>query len=133
MILQTLKKILEGAGYQTLAINEPMRGVAKLIENQPDIIILDLVMPNASGYSVCKFLRQTSVFEKTPIIVLTSRDTLIDRNRAKLVGASDFLGKPPDPEKTLALIEKYLEEAAEKNQTEAGETHVSGNVSGSAL
>lgn len=113
VVLQTLKKILEGAGYQILAINEPMRGVAKLIENQPDVIILDLVMPNASGYSVCKFLRQTSVFEKTPIIVLTSRDTLIDRNRAKLVGASDFLGKPPDPEKTLAIVEKYLEEAAE--------------------
>lgn len=113
VILQTLKKILEGAGYQTIGISEPMRGVAKLIENQPDVIILDLVMPNASGYSVCKFLRQTSVFEKTPIIVLTSRDTLIDRNRAKLVGASDFLGKPPDPEKTIALIEKYMEEAAE--------------------
>ncbi|OKH19818.1 response regulator [[Limnothrix rosea] IAM M-220] len=131
VILQTLKKILEGAGYQTLAINEPMRGVAKLIENQPDIIILDLVMPNASGYSVCKFLRQTSVFEKTPIIVLTSRDTLIDRNRAKLVGASDFLGKPPDPEKTIALIEKYLEEIAEQGQT--GEASLSAEVSSSAL
>lgn len=133
VILQTLKKILEGAGYQVLAINEPMRGVAKLIENQPDIIILDLVMPNASGYSVCKFLRQTSVFEKTPIIVLTSRDTLIDRNRAKLVGASDFLGKPPDPEKTLALVEKYLEEAAEQTNSTPDETHFNANVSGSPL
>ncbi|MBV5261058.1 response regulator [Synechococcus moorigangaii CMS01] len=118
VILQTLRKILESAGYRTIGISEPMRGVAKLIESQPDIIILDLVMPNASGYSVCKFLRQTSVFEKTPIIVLTSRDTLIDRNRAKLVGASDFLGKPPDPEKTIALIEKYLDEVAEQgNET----------------
>ena len=133
VILQTLKKILEGAGYQTLAINEPMRGVAKLIENQPDIIILDLVMPNASGYSVCKFLRQTSVFEKTPIIVLTSRDTLIDRNRAKLVGASDFLGKPPDPEKTIALIEKYLEEIAEQGDAEADEASLNPEVSSSAL
>lgn len=124
VILQTLKKILEGAGYQTIGINEPMRGVAKLIESQPDVIILDLVMPNASGYSVCKFLRQTSVFEKTPIIVLTSRDTLIDRNRAKLVGASDFLGKPPDPEKTVALVEKYLEEVAE-TQSKSAEPEVS--------
>lgn len=119
VILQTLRKILESAGYRTIGISEPMRGVAKLIESQPDIIILDLVMPNASGYSVCKFLRQTSVFEKTPIIVLTSRDTLIDRNRAKLVGASDFLGKPPDPEKTIALIEKYLDETAEQGNDSA--------------
>ncbi|BAW97725.1 two component response regulator [[Synechococcus] sp. NIES-970] len=119
VILQTLRKILESAGYRTIGISEPMRGVAKLIESQPDIIILDLVMPNASGYSVCKFLRQTSVFEKTPIIVLTSRDTLIDRNRAKLVGASDFLGKPPDPEKTIALIERYLDEVGEQGSDSA--------------
>lgn len=132
VILQTLKKILEGAGYRTLAISEPMRGVAKLIENQPDVIILDLVMPNASGYSVCKFLRQTSVFEKTPIIVLTSRDTLIDRNRAKLVGASDFLGKPPDPEKTLALVEKYLEEVAEQAEQD-GKSEVGSEISSPAL
>lgn len=132
VILQTLKKILEGAGYRTLAISEPMRGVAKLIENQPDVIILDLVMPNASGYSVCKFLRQTSVFEKTPIIVLTSRDTLIDRNRAKLVGASDFLGKPPDPEKTIALVEKYLEEAAEQAEQES-KSEINPEISSPAL
>lgn len=132
VILQTLKKILEGAGYRTISISEPMRGVAKLIENQPDVIILDLVMPNASGYSVCKFLRQTSVFEKTPIIVLTSRDTLIDRNRAKLVGASDFLGKPPDPEKTIALVEKYLEEVAEQAE-EANQPDVSSKLSSPAL
>jgi len=133
VILQTLKKILEGAGYQTLAINEPMRGVAKLIENQPDIIILDLVMPNASGYSVCKFLRQTSVFEKTPIIVLTSRDTLIDRNRAKLVGASDFLGKPPDPEKTIALVEKYLEVANELANQNDDDLSLDSSISSPAL
>lgn len=132
VILQTLKKILEGAGYRTLAISEPMRGVAKLIENQPDVIILDLVMPNASGYSVCKFLRQTSVFEKTPIIVLTSRDTLIDRNRAKLVGASDFLGKPPDPDKTIALVEKYLEEVAEQAKQDS-KSDVSSELSNPAL
>lgn len=116
VVLQTLKKILEDGGYQTMTIQEPMRGVAQLIESQPDIIFLDLVMPNASGYSVCKFLRQTSVFEKTPIIVLTSRDTIIDRNRAKLVGASDFLGKPPDPQKTLAVIEKHLKAREEEEK-----------------
>lgn len=116
VVLQTLKKILEPAGYETIGIQEPMRGVAQLIENQPDLIILDLVMPNASGYSVCKFLRQTSVFEKTPIIVLTSRDTIIDRNRAKLVGATDFLGKPPDPEKTLQLVQKHLKSTKKESE-----------------
>ncbi|NES81600.1 MAG: response regulator [Moorea sp. SIO2B7] len=108
VVAETLRKILEPAGYKILSIQEPMRGIAQLIEHKPDLIFLDLMMPNANGYSVCKFLRQTSVFDKTPIIVLTSRDTLIERNRVKLVGASDFLGKPPEKEKTLELVQKYL-------------------------
>lgn len=116
VVLQTLKTILEPAGYQTICIQEPMRGVSKLVEHMPDLIILDLVMPNVNGYSVCKFLRQTTVFEKTPIVVLTSRDTVIDRNRAKLVGASDFLAKPPTAERTLEVISCQLEIASHENQ-----------------
>jgi two-component system, chemotaxis family, response regulator PixG len=113
MIAQTIKKIVEPLGYEILSIEEPMRGFAQLLESKPDLIFLDLIMPTANGYSVCKFLRKTSIFEKTPIIILTSRDTLLDRNRAKLVGASDFLGKPPDPEKTIQMIQKYLKPEAE--------------------
>ncbi len=108
VIFEVLRKIIEPEGYNLLCIQEPMRGFGQLIDQKPDLIFLDLIMPTANGYSVCKFLRKTSVFEKTPIIILTSRDTLIDRNRAKLVGASDFLGKPPDQYKTLAILEKYL-------------------------
>lgn len=108
VIFEVLRKIIEPEGYNLLCIQEPMRGFGQLIDQKPDLIFLDLIMPTANGYSVCKFLRKTSAFEKTPIIILTSRDTLIDRNRAKLVGASDFLGKTPDQYKTLAMLEKYL-------------------------
>lgn len=113
LIAQTLREILEPAGYRILAIQEPMRGFAQLLEQKPALIFLDLIMPNASGYDVCKFLRKTSAFEQTPVIVLTSRDTLIDRNRAKLAGANDFLGKPPSPEKTLKMVHKYLRPSSE--------------------
>jgi len=108
LIFEVLRNIIEPNGYELLCIQEPMRGFGQLIERKPDLIFLDLIMPTANGYSVCKFLRKTTIFEKTPIIILSSRDTLIDRNRAKLVGASDFLGKPPDQDKTLAILDKYL-------------------------
>ncbi|ACK72155.1 response regulator receiver protein [Gloeothece citriformis PCC 7424] len=103
-----MKKILQPAGYKILSIQEPMAGFAQLIEHKPDLILLDLNMPNANGYSICKFLRETPVFGKTPIIILTAQDTVIDRAKAKLVGATDFISKPPNPQELLLMIEKYL-------------------------
>ena len=65
-------------------------------------------MPNASGYSVCKFLRESPVFENTPIVILTAQDGNIDRVKAKLAGATDFVNKPPEAKTLIPLIKKYL-------------------------
>jgi chemotaxis family two-component system response regulator PixG len=108
VLAHTLKKILMQGGYQMLSIPEPMRGFGQLIEHKPDLILLDLLLPNADGYSICKFLRETPVFKETPIIILTAKNTQIDRVRAQLVGATGFLGKPPQPEELLQMIQKYL-------------------------
>jgi chemotaxis family two-component system response regulator PixG len=108
VLAHTLKKILMSGGYQMLSIPEPMRGFGQLIEHKPDLILLDLLLPNADGYSICKFLRETPVFKETPIIILTAKNTQIDRVRAQLVGATGFLGKPPQPQELLQMIQKYL-------------------------
>ena len=108
VLAHTLKTILLPAGYQALIIPEPMRGFSQLIEHKPDLILLDLHLPNADGYSICKFLRETPVFKKTPIIILTAKNTEIDRFRAKQAGATEFLGKPPQPKELLQILEKYL-------------------------
>jgi chemotaxis family two-component system response regulator PixG len=108
VLAYTLKKILRPAGYEVLIILEPMRGFSELIEHKPDLILLDLHLPNADGYSICKFLRETPVFKKTPIIILTARNTQIDRFRAKQAGATEFLGKPPQSKELLQMVEKYL-------------------------
>ncbi len=108
VLAHTLKKILIPAGYQMLSIPEPMRGFAELIEHKPDLILLDLLLPNADGYSICKFLRDTPIFKNTPIIILTGQDTPIDRAHASLVGATEFLSKPPQPQELLHILQKYL-------------------------
>ncbi|MEQ8995209.1 MAG: response regulator [Coleofasciculus sp. B1-GNL1-01] len=104
----TLRKILIPNGYQVLSIPEPMRGFSQLIEHKPDLILLDLLLPNADGYSICKFLRETPVFKKTPIIILTAKNTSIDRTRAQLVGATGFLAKPPQAQELLEMVQKHL-------------------------
>ncbi|MBF2027075.1 MAG: response regulator [Oscillatoriales cyanobacterium C42_A2020_001] len=106
---QFLANILEPAGYRVLKIQDPLAGMAALSKHKPDLIVMDLVMPTASGYDVCTFLRKTPIFQNTPIIILTSQSGLVDRTRAKLAGASDFLSKPPDPQTLLSLVRTHLQ------------------------
>lgn len=105
---QALEKILAPAGYRLLKIMQPLREMSLLVKHKPDLIFLDLVMPDANGYSICQFLRKTPMFQDTPIIILTSRDSIVNRGQAKLTGATDFLTKPPEEQKVIQVIQKYL-------------------------
>jgi chemotaxis family two-component system response regulator PixG len=113
---QVLASMLIPAGYRVINIQEPLAGIATLIKYKPDLILLDLVMPDTSGYNLCHFLRRTPVFQNTPIIILTSQDGLLDRTRAKLVGANDFLSKPPNPQALVSMIQSHLRAAATSSQ-----------------
>jgi len=108
LVCQTMGKILTAVGYRFIAVPDSMRAIATLLNRKPDLIFLDLVMPNTNGYEICTQLRKVSAFRDTPIIILTGNDGILDRVRAKMVGASDFLGKPVDAETVLAIANKYL-------------------------
>ncbi|GAB4277694.1 MAG: response regulator [Oscillatoriaceae cyanobacterium] len=112
---EKLEQILVPAGYRVLKIQDPMQGVAALAEHKPDLIFLDVVMPQTNGYNLCSFLRQSVLFRDTPIIILTSRDGLIDRTRAKINGASDFLSKPPEAHQVEEIVAKYLHHSTSAN------------------
>lgn len=106
IICQTLEYIITQAGYQCLAIQDPLRAISTLLSSKPDLIFLDLVMPNVNGYEICTSLRKLSAFHDTPIVILSGN--IIDRVRARVVGASDCLDKPVNSEAVLKLISKYL-------------------------
>lgn len=108
LICQSMEEMIKGANYQFLAINDPLRAIAQMMSRKPDLIFLDLIMPNANGYEICGQLRKLSIFKETPIVILTGQDGIVDRVRAKLVGASDFLSKPADSATVLGVIRKYL-------------------------
>jgi two-component system, chemotaxis family, response regulator PixG len=108
LMCQTMEKILSAANYQFVGINDPLRAIAVLLARKPDLIFLDLVMPNANGYEICGQLRRMSFFKETPIVILTGNDGLVDRVRAKMVGSTDFISKPVDPEMVIGTIRKHL-------------------------
>ena len=108
VLAYSLKKILATGGYRTLVIPEPMQGFSTLIEHVPSLILLDVMLPNADGYNICRFLRDTPVFKDTPIIILTGRSKPVDRARASMAGATEFLVKPPEAKELLEMIRQHL-------------------------
>jgi len=112
---QVMSSLLTSAGYRVIVIQEPLAGIGILNQHKPDLIFLDLMMPETSGYNLCTFLRGTPAFRNTPIIILTSQDGLLDRTRAKLAGATDFLPKPPDPKVMLSMIRGYIRSGVQSN------------------
>ena len=108
LVCQSMEKILTSAGYQFLGIQDSLRAIATLLTRKPDLIFLDLVMPNTNGYEICTQLRKVSTFRQTPIVILTGNDGIIDRVRAKVVGSSGFLSKPVNAETVLAVARHHL-------------------------
>ncbi|NEP14666.1 MAG: response regulator [Symploca sp. SIO2C1] len=109
-VCKTMQKLLTAAGHQFIWINDGLRALATILARKPDLIFLDLVMPNTNGYEICSKLRKIPSFRNTPIIILTGNDGVVDQVRARLFGASDFISKPIDAETVLNVINKQIEE-----------------------
>jgi two-component system, chemotaxis family, response regulator PixG len=105
---EAIAQILQPCGYEVLSILNPLQGISTLLERKPSLIFLDLIMPNTNGYELCTFLRKTSAFKDTPIVILTGNDGVVDRVRAKLAGSSEFMAKPPEANKVLQVVQKFL-------------------------
>jgi len=109
-ILRALRTILTAQNYRVTLANRGEQGLAVAAAEQPDLIILDLGLPDLDGVNVCAQLRQ---WTQTPIIVLSVRDQEKDKVRALDMGADDYLVKPFGSEELLARIRAGLRHAVQ--------------------
>jgi two-component system, chemotaxis family, response regulator PixG len=107
-VCQIVKQIITSNNMNFIGVQNPVNILPTLIEQKPDLIFLDLIMPITSGYEICSQLRRVSAFANTPVIILTGNDGLFDRVRAKVVGSTDFMVKPVVADKVMAMVQKYL-------------------------
>lgn len=105
---QTLERIIIKGGYRVLSIQNILEDMSTLVKQKPDLILLDLMMPDVNGYNLCNFLRQTQAFQDTPIIILTSSNDSVDIMMTEIAGATAFLNKPPEEKVVLETIKKHL-------------------------
>ncbi len=93
-ILRAIRGFLDEQYFDVIEVNDSLKALTQIIHTKPDIILLDISMPNLDGYEFCSLLRKHRNFCKTPVIMVTARTGFIDKARAKMVKASGYLTKP---------------------------------------
>lgn len=106
-IVEFLKYNLEQNGYDVIVGHDGLQALNKLSEN-PDLIILDIMMPHLNGYEVYQKIRENKNFGDVPIIFLTAKAGETDEIKGLELGASDFIQKPISPQKLIARIKLNL-------------------------
>jgi two-component system, chemotaxis family, response regulator PixG len=107
-VLNSIKHFLAQSNFTVVMINDPVKALMQILRSKPDLILLDVEMPNLDGYELCSLLRRHSIFKDTPIIMVTGRTGFIDRAKAKLVRSSGYLTKPFTQSELLKMIFKYI-------------------------
>lgn len=98
---------LTQAGCQVVLAEDGFDGLSKIVEHHPDVIFVDIMMPRLDGYQTCTLIRNNGEFKNTPVIMLTSKDSLFDRAQGKLVGSDLFLIKPFSKKSMVDATIKY--------------------------
>ncbi|MBW4603812.1 MAG: response regulator [Calothrix sp. FI2-JRJ7] len=107
-VLREISRFLEHENFSVVTINDPVKAVMSIIRNKPDLILLDLNMDGIDGYELCKIIRNNSMFKKTPIVMVTGNKGLVDKVKARLVGASGYLTKPFTQADLLKMVFMHL-------------------------
>jgi DNA-binding response OmpR family regulator len=103
-----LTQELDDLGYETVSAANGQEALAKVADEAPDLILLDVMMPLMDGFTVCRILKEHEETRLIPIIIMTALDAVTDRVKGIKAGADDFLTKPVHEEELFARIETAL-------------------------
>ncbi|MGH1365769.1 MAG: response regulator [Calditrichia bacterium] len=115
-LIRLLKDYLTGFNYQVIAAAHPEEGMKLLQREKPDLVILDVMLPDTDGFEVCKRIRKES---SVPIIMLTARGDVTDRIVGLEIGADDYLPKPFEPRELVARMQSILRRKTEISSSDS--------------
>ncbi len=117
--LRLLANLLRTEGYDIRQAPDGTMALSNVPRFQPDLILLDIMMPDIDGYEVCKQLKANEQSKEIPIIFLSALDLTFDKIRAFEVGAADFINKPFHPAEVLARVKNQLQVRQQSTQIQA--------------
>jgi two-component system, OmpR family, alkaline phosphatase synthesis response regulator PhoP len=110
-----LEKLLTVEGYQVTSVNESSKTLQIASEINPDLFILDLMMPEPNGFELCRALRANPSFSNTPIVIITAMDDNDSKAIATVAGANDYITKPFRPDDLGQRLKKILAKPKKRN------------------
>jgi DNA-binding response OmpR family regulator len=114
-ISQLIQLYLEKAGFETVVAEDGAVGLSLFHDNDPDLVLLDIMLPSMDGWTVCKKIREVS---KTPIIMMTAKGETMDKVNGLEMGADDYIVKPFEMKEVLARIHAVLRRYGSEEQEE---------------
>jgi DNA-binding response OmpR family regulator len=108
-IREALTYLLEDEGYKLWLAKDGADTLRKVSEVHPDILFLDIMMPEINGYDVCRTIKSDPNLKKTYIIMLTAKGQVAEQERGKAVGADEYIVKPFSPMEILTRIKNILD------------------------
>ena len=108
-IRRTAESLLKKEGCNVVTATDGFEALAKIADEKPDIIFVDIMMPRLDGYQTCALIKNNQVFKETPVIMLSSKDGLFDRARGRIVGSDQYLTKPFTKDELLGAIREHVQ------------------------
>ena len=107
-IRRTAETLLKKAGCTVVTAIDGFDALSEIVDQKPDIIFVDIMMPRLDGYQTCSLIKHNKVFKDTPVIMLSSKDGLFDRARGRIVGSEQYLTKPFTKDELLGAISNQI-------------------------
>ena len=115
-IVQVLEFALKQAGFETITAGDAAQAFARVRETQPDLVVLDLMLPDLPGTEVCRQLKSAARTAATPVIMLTARGDEVDRVVGFELGADDYITKPFSVREVVLRIKAILQSLERETQ-----------------
>ena len=106
-IRRTAETLLSNIGCDVVTAIDGFEALAKIVDKQPDIIFVDIMMPRLDGYQTCALIKNNDEFKSTPVVMLSSKDGLFDKAKGRIVGSDDYLTKPFSKDELLEVIQRF--------------------------
>jgi twitching motility two-component system response regulator PilG len=108
-IRRTAETLLRKEGCEVVTATDGFEALAKISDQHPQIIFVDIMMPRLDGYQTCALIKNNQMFKSTPVIMLSSKDGLFDKARGRIVGSEQYLTKPFTREELLGAIRRHVD------------------------
>lgn len=113
-IRRSAEIFLDKSGCEVITAIDGFDAMAKIVDNCPDIIFIDIMMPRLDGYQACQLIKNNPRFHLTPVIMLSSKDGLFDKAKGRMVGSDEYLTKPFTKAVLLEAIQKHALQISNK-------------------